>query len=276
MIAWSQYEPGQHRASCPECGRGERDKTLGITIEWDGKGVAHCFRCNHVETFRPEQGVHVTASDTPRIRATAPIAKHDTLSDYGRDLWAGSKPVAGVARGYLTERRCCIPPADGDLRWHPALKHPSGYVGPALIGLVTDAITCEPISLHRTWINADGTKADVDPPRMLLGGHRKQGGVIRLWPDEAVASGLGIAEGIETALSLAHGFEPVWSCIDAGNLAQFPVLPGIESLTIGVDNDPAGIDAANACAVRWVHADREVFVTRQAENDLNDTLAGAA
>jgi len=138
-------------------------------------------------------------------------------------------------------------------------------------------VSREPLTLHRTWICANGDKAACDPPRMLLGNHRKAGGVIRLWPDDAVTTGLGIAEGIETALSLAHGFTPVWACIDAGNLAAFPVLEGIESLVIAADHDEAGISAANACATRWTDAGREVRIVMpdQAKTDLND-LARAA
>ena len=33
---------------------------------------------------------------------------------------------------------------------------------------------------------------------MLCKGHRKAGGVIRLWPDDEVTDGLAVAEGIET------------------------------------------------------------------------------
>jgi hypothetical protein len=277
MIAWNDYEVGKHRISCPECDRGPRDRTLGLTIKADGRGVAHCYRCEFVETYRPDEEAPLANPSTPRIKGTAPAVKHDTLSPYGRALWEACKPLSGVARAYLEARRCRIPPADGDIRWHPSLKHrPSGYVGPALVALVTDATTGEAISLHRTWVSADGRKADIDPPRLLLGGHRKQGGVIRLWPDEAVTAGLGIAEGIETALSLAWAYAPVWACIDAGNLSAFPVLPGVSSLAIGADNDPAGIAAADECSQRWADADAEVFVTQQATNDLNDTLKEAA
>ncbi|MCO4879558.1 toprim domain-containing protein [Paraburkholderia caribensis] len=198
--------------------------------------------------------------------------KYDELSDYGRALWSETQPLSGVAVAYLKARHCVIPPVDSDLRLHRRLKHPSGYIGPALVGLITDALTGRPLSLHRTWIKADGSKADVDPPRLLLGGHRKKGGVIRLWPNEAVTYGLGIAEGIETALSLAWGYAPVWSLIDAGNLADFPHLPGIESLVIAADNDPAGSKAARTCADRWAEAGAEVVVTRQSESDINDTL----
>lgn len=142
-----------------------------------------------------------------------------------------------------------MPPINGDLRSTETLKHPSGYTGAALIARVTDAVTGEPITLHRTWIKSDGSKADVDPPRLLLGKHRKAGGVIRLGPDGAGTSRLAIAEGIETALTVAHAYQPVWSLIDAGNLAAFPVLDGIESLLIVADNDPAGLKAFGSWVV---------------------------
>jgi hypothetical protein len=160
----------------------------------------------------------------------------------------------------LTARGCAIPPTDGDLRYAENLRHPSGYTGPALVALVTDAITGEAMTLHRTWIKANGDKADVDPPRLLLGKHRKAGGVIRLWPDDTVTNGLAIAEGLETALAVATVHRPVWSLIDAGNLAAFHVLAGIESLLIVADNDPAGIRAADQCARRWHDAGREVRI----------------
>lgn len=56
-------------------------------------------------------------------------------------------------------------------------------------------------------------------------------------PDDGVTTGLGIAAGIETALTLARVFTPAWSTIDAGDLAAFTVLPGLEALTIVADHD---------------------------------------
>lgn len=202
------------------------------------------------------------------------------LSGAELQRWAGLGPVSGAALAYLQARQCVIPPADGDLRFHHGLRHPSsGYVGPALVALVTDSVTREPLTLHRTWVKPDGTKApEADPPRLLLGGHRKQGGVIRLWPDESVTTGLAIAEGIETALAIAHAYAPAWACIDAGNLAAFPVLTGVESLLIAADHDPAGVRAATACAERWARAGREVHIVMApaAGQDLNDVVRSAA
>ena len=104
--------------------------------------------------------------------------------------------------------------------------------------------------------------------------------MVRLFPDEELATGLCVAEGLETALSAAKGFRPVWATIDAGNLAAFPVLPGVECLTIVADNDPAnprtgrraGIEAAWACAASWTKAGAQVrvWVAPDEGQDLND------
>lgn len=193
------------------------------------------------------------------VRQPGPAREiRETLAPQWLAYWQSLGPVQDVGRAYLEARACALPPTDGDLRFDPVARHPSGYTGPCLVALVTDALSASPISLHRTWVNADGTKADVDPPRMLLGGHRKAGGVIRLWPDEAVTHGLAVAEGIETALSLARVIQPVWALIDAGNLAKLPLLPAIDALTIAVDADVAGERAAESCGERWALADREV------------------
>lgn len=216
----------------------------------------------------------------PAQAVSRPVAAplRESLADYGRDLWSACKPISGPAREYLEARACVIPPEDGDLRMHPALPHPSGYVGPALVALVTDVVTREPLTLHRTWIRPDGLKAEVDPPRLLLGGHRKAGGCIRLWPDEAVSTSLAVAEGIESALSLAHAHQPVWSLIDAGNLAALPVLVGIECLLIGADHDNAGTKAARQCASRWHEAGARVYIVTppQERTDLNNIAMEAA
>lgn len=174
---------------------------------------------------------------------------------------------------YLAARGCVVPPPDSDLRFHPAVRHESGYMGPALVGQITDAVTGAPMGIHRTWVTSSD-KADVPKPKMVLG--PKQGGVIRLWPDEAVTTGLAIAEGIETALTIAHDYRPVWSLIDSGNMAAFPVLAGIGALVIAADHDPAGLKGALACADRWAAAgvDVRLLVPEAVGADWND--AGGA
>lgn len=266
---WQDYGFGEHRITCPHCGRNQRDKTAGLKVDAAG-AVLHCHRCHVVETFRDK---HNAVRRAPRIlpQYSQNAPKRTTLNEWGRRLWESTRELSGVAEAYLRHRRCVLPPKYGDLRWHPALKHRSGYVGPALVGLVRNIHSNEPMSLHRTWITATG-KADIDPPRMTLGGHETKGGCIKLWPTEDVNHTLGIAEGVETALSMAHCIDATWSCIDAGHLGQFPVLAGISQLYISRDNDPAGIAAAAACADRWHRAGRYVEVSYQSQNDTNDLV----
>jgi hypothetical protein len=134
----------------------------------------------------------------------------------------------------------------------------TGHVGAALIGLITDARTADPVTLHFTWLAPDGSgKAAVDPPRLTLPNHTNVG-VMRLWPDGEVAHGLAIAEGVETALSFGRIFTPVWATTVAGNMGKMPALPAIECLTIIQDPDPAGQRAAAECAARWHEAGAEV------------------
>ena len=270
MLNFMDYEVGQHRLTCPSCGRGARDKTAGLKIEDDGGGVVHCFRCAYSESFVPKRGavIHHQAPTKPRVQAQQPQQRG--LSDWGLAMWNSTQALGGVAAQYLRSRHCVVP-AYGDLRWHPSLKHPSGYVGPALVALITDVVTNQPLSLHRTWITNTG-KADIETPRLLLGNHSIDGGVIRLTPDDEVTHLLGLGEGIETALSLAWAPLSVWATIDAGHLAKFPVLNGIQTLIIAVDQDPAGIAAATTCADRWALAGKTVLLTPQSENDLNDSL----
>ena len=228
-------------------------------------GLYHCFRCGQKRTKKLDDRI---------IKSSA--RQHTTLSDYGKTLWQLCYPLHGVALDYLKARCCVVPPRDGDLRYHPSLKHPSGYAGPALVALVTDAITAAPMSLHRTWITSTG-KANIGKPRLLLAAHRKSGCVVRLWPNDAVTTGLGVGEGIETCLAAAHGFTPMWSCIDAGNLTALPVLNGVSALTIFADHDPTGVKAADALGQRWADASREAVIVMSAcqGRDIADEVVAA-
>jgi hypothetical protein len=205
----------------------------------------------------------------PRTAAHTPLE----WSPNAEVIWQRTEPLRGtLAESYLRSRGCLLPPPDSDLRFLPAHD---GHL-PALCARITDAVSAQPLSLHFTKIAADGRgKAGTCRDKTLLAGHRKSGGVIRLWPDEAVTTGLAIAEGIETALAAAHDFQPVWACVDASNLSKFPVLAGIESLTIFADADAAGLTAARACAARWAGAGREVFVVQAHEQgrDVADVVA---
>jgi hypothetical protein len=264
-IRLKRYQPGEHRAACPACDRGPKDDALAVRIEDDGAATWICHRCNWRGGIGPERSEQPTRPAPARQERQPEPDRYDTLAPWGARLWASCPPIepGTVAAQYLEYRRCIIPPGD-DLRWHADLEdRVSGYRGPALVALVTDILTGEPINLHRTWLAADGSgKAPIEKPRRLLKGHRSRG-IIRLWPDDEVTMGLVLGEGIETCLAAAfEGLTPVWATISAHNLAEFPVLPGIEGLTVLVDHDKpnpktgrrAGIEAALTLVQRYTDA----------------------
>ncbi len=107
-------------------------------------------------------------------------------------------------------------------------------------------------------------------------------GVIRLTPDKHVGLGLGIAEGIETSLAVSQiiAWGPVWAAGSAGGIERFPVLPGIDSITLFPDADDDGVSlaAARACADRWADADRNarIHVPPAGHDWLSAVLAHSA
>jgi hypothetical protein len=163
-------------------------------------------------------------------------------------VWQEAQPIGGtVAETYLRGRgiTCELP---ATLRFHPDCWHgPTARRLPAMVAAVQGAVSP---AVHRTWLSADGLgKADIDLPKAMLGA--VTGGAVRL------ADGLGplvVAEGIETALSLASGLlqtpATVWAALSTSGIRGLH-LPAIASrLTIAPDGDKPGREAANALAER--------------------------
>ena len=195
--------------------------------------------------------------------APRPATERDPLgtADLALQLWKEARRAEGtIVETYLKQRGLVLPNNCIEvLRFHPACPR-SGDRLPALLGLMRDIETDEPVGIHRTFLRADGlAKAAVEPNKMMLGPSR--GTVLKLAPDEDVTLGLAITEGIEDGLAvLADGIAPVWACLSAGAMLTFPQLNRVEALTIYCDNDAPGASAAEACAERWRRRGKEARV----------------
>jgi hypothetical protein len=136
----------------------------------------------------------------------------------------------------------------------------------AMRDIHTDALK----AVHRTRLTADGKKVD----RRMFG--EATGTAIKLDPDESVTLGLVIGEGIETVLSARQlGFRPAWALGSVAAVAKFPVLPGIEGLSLAAEDDKTGANARalDECGNRWHGAGRAVIVLgSKFGGDLNDAL----
>jgi putative DNA primase/helicase len=148
-------------------------------------------------------------------------------------------------------------------------------VHPAMLGIVSDAHG-DRIAIHRTYLTADGHKADVDPVRMALG-PLPDVCAIRLAKFTTI---LGVAEGIETALSaMALHRIPVWSTLNAGRLESWSPPEGVNEVIIFGDNDLNSVGQAAAFALgarlnRTITA--QVAIPPEPGADWNNVLLNTA
>jgi putative DNA primase/helicase len=274
-LVLKRYTGRNHRCPCPSCGRGPRDDTCGVTIDDDGAFVSHCFRCEWATSWRPRQAMR--SGPRPSAPVRAPQNDKRPFDSFLASIFNATDPLKGTHGQPYLEGRGCLVPACRDVRFHRNLR---GF--PAIVSRVTDPATNAPMTLHVTLLAPDGSgKADVSPNKLFMPGYAKKGGVIRLVDDADVEAGLGLAEGLETALSvMAAGWSPVWATCDAGNLAAFPVMNGIKTLTVFADNDASGTGqrAAEQVVQRWRAAGREarIILPPTEGTDWNDTLSRAA
>ena len=271
-------------ACCPA--HGDRKPSLSLANAPDGRLLLNCktgcaftdildalrsrgmlSRDYRTEPLSPAEMARRKAED----EAAAQMAEKRALA-----CWRDAQPIGGtIAEAYLRGRgiTCALPDS---LRFHPDCWHPSAQRAPAMVARIEGLPR---LAVHRTYLRPDGSgKADLDPPKAMLGA--ALGGAVRL----TVAQGpLVVAEGIETALSLASGLlcrpATVWACLSTSGMAGLRLPDSPHRLTIATDGDDpgrtAGYDlASRAAALGW----RVSLLPAPQGRDWNDILCakGAA
>lgn len=191
-------------------------------------------------------------------------------------IWKEAQPVIPKqCLTYLAARGISISfetLAPGVLRFHPTCPMGGGSSVPAMVARVTNVITGEFSGIHRTALSDDFSSKrvmpDNRPSRMVMG--VAKGSAVQLF---TCSKCLGIAEGIETALSAHQIFKtPVWAATSAGGVRDFPVILGLKFLRIFADHDEAGRSAARICKRRYKAAGVQVETRYppQPQSDWND------
>ena len=124
------------------------------------------------------------------------------------------------------------------------------------------------IAIQQTWLTSDGEKAS---GKRLTSGNLGAGAV-RLG---AAARVLGLAEGVETALSAMQlTGVPVWASLGASRLHNVELPPDVEEVHIFVDNDEPGRTAAKRAADVHTSIGRRVYLRSPPDQcgDWNDFL----
>lgn len=184
-------------------------------------------------------------------------------------IWDGARPIAGTpAERYLEHRG--LRTGSPELRFHPRTPHgpqPLTRFRPGLIAAVRDE--GGPVAVHRTFLDSRRNRlAAIEEPRCGLGrfGH----GAVRLG---GLAPRLGLAEGIETALSASALFGlPCWATLGTERFRLVAIPPEVTELILFLDNDAGGRRAEALAREAFAHLAIEARYPKRPGADWNDVL----
>jgi putative DNA primase/helicase len=276
----SSYLTGKH-SPCPMCGGKDRFRF----IDTNGHGTYICSQCGGGNGFTLIQkwkgvdwhdalGLVRPLVDSIPAKKIAPVAsdwtrgRKEVSSPWERrwrsETWAkGTRLRADDLVGKYLVRRCRFIPDTRELR---TIVAEDGAIMVARFRAPDDSSA----TLHLTSINTAGERLE----RKLAPGPVPDGGAVRLMPiDERKV--LGIAEGIETALSASVLFHvPVWSALNAGGVSKWQVPAGVQEVMVFADNDQNKVGQRHAETLR-LRCDEQglkvsVHIPEKTGSDWND------
>lgn len=233
--------------SCPLCGGKDR-------FRWDnkeGRGTYICGQCGAGNGM--ELAINYTGREFKEVAADIDGLlgnikfNHDKikpeLTDQQRknalrDVWAATKPIEqdDLAHKYLSSRKIdelIYPPA---LRFAEALRDGDGGIRPCMVAMVGVYGQEKFCTMHRTFLSSSGGKAEMPSPRKLMPGSLPDGACVML--SDYHGGPLGIAEGIETAMSASALYSlPVWAAINSTMLEKWFPPESCDEIVIFGDND---------------------------------------
>ena len=254
---WKSFKPG-------------RGITKGTIF---GMAIEYGWTAPRPATGRTHPVMSQAARPVPPPAPTAPIFNHkawERIQAVAQGVVPLDHPTAGPFRLYMGHRGLAAimtdMPDPTALGFHPGLeywqdRHLVG-VFPAMVARV-QRLAENTVTLHRTYLSPDGTKANVSEPKKIMTPIYQgatMGGAIRLYQAGDI---LGVAEGIENALAvrLATGM-PVWATGTAGGMESLLLPTEIRTVHVWADLDRSGTGqrAAESLAQRMTLEGRTVRI----------------
>ena len=257
-------QEGKGTYICGQCGAG-----TGIDLAMKFTGRPFPEVASEIDTmlgnkkFKPDT-IRPAITDADRMAGLREVAAQSVRIDQ-----------ASLAHRYFTSRGIGEVTYAKALRFVPSLRDGEGGVRPCIVATVQDADGLN-VTLHRTFLRGDGrAKAEMSAPRKLMPGSLPDGAAVRL--SDWNAGVLGIAEGIETAMSASRLYDmPVWAAINSTMLEKWQPPEGCEEVAVFGDHDAKY--GGQAAAYRLAHRlavkglDVTVHIPQIEGHDWNDAL----
>jgi putative DNA primase/helicase len=270
----SEFLRNKH-GPCPACGGKDR-------FRWDnkdGKGTFYCSNCGAGDGFGLLKVVK--GWDFKRAAEEVEAIVGSVRSEPVRKVLSDAEKRQAM---HIRWQQCLPVKADDPVSKY--LKNRVGIDGapavlkaapdrPAMVAMM-QAPNGKATMIHTTFLTADGHKAKMDQPRLMMPGTIAEGSAVRL---ASHGVHLGIAEGIETALSatVLTGI-PCWAALNEVLLQKWSPPENVRQVVIFGDNDMNYVGQSAAFALgRRLRSSKsspvvDVRIPPTAGEDWNDVL----
>jgi putative DNA primase/helicase len=249
----------------------DRSPSLSVRIGRE-RLLLHCFAgCSASDVLRAlrRSGYPLQDFAAPGDSGSAAVRPGDRSRGAAVRLWSIAGPIEGTpAEAYLHGR--ALKGGSAELRYLPRTPHgprPLTCFRPALIAAVRDETGL--VAIHRTFLEPRSRSlAAIEEPRCGLG--RFASGAVRLG---GTAPKLGLAEGIETALSASALFGiPCWATLGTERFKLVALPAEVSELVLFLDNDAGGRRAEALARQTFPHLSIEARYPQRPGSDWNDGL----
>ena len=221
-----------------------------------GRGTFFCNQCGAGDGLDLIQKIkNITFAEAARMvddllqkHGQKPVQVHEPPAVSREEMermWKAASPLSLNNPGgvYISSRT-------GIERFPKALRFHQG----AMLAKVSDP-SGRGIQIHKTMLDSNGNKLG----RRMLRAPLPHGSAIRLY--DPMNGVLGVAEGIETAISAAilHNC-PVWALINANNLEKWEPPAGVNHVIVFGDNDNSFTGQSASFALAKKLARMDLFV----------------